>query len=63
MNDTKELEGWLTVREASDESGYAEEYIRKLLRDGEISAVKKGSSWLINKQSLLGYKDKKTQFN
>jgi excisionase family DNA binding protein len=63
MNDTKELEGWLTVREASDESGYAEEYLRKLVRDGEISAIKKGSSWLINKQSLLGYKDKKTQLN
>jgi excisionase family DNA binding protein len=63
MDETKELENWLTVREASDESGYAEEYLRKLVRDGELSAIKKGSAWLISRESLMEYKDKKTQFN
>jgi excisionase family DNA binding protein len=61
MDEIKELEGWLTVRDASDESGYAEEYIRKLIRDGEITAQKLGNMWLVNKQSLMDYKDKKTQ--
>lgn len=63
MDDSKELSDWLTVREASEESGYATEYLRQLVRDGEISAIKKGFSWLISRKSLMEYKDKKTQFN
>lgn len=63
MDDAKELEGWLTVREASDESGYAEEYLRKLVRDGEVEAIKKGSLYLVSRKSLMAYKDKKTHVN
>ena len=62
MDETKELEGWLTIREASDETGYAEEYLRKLIRDGELPAIRKGNAWLIRRNDLK-YKDKKTQFN
>jgi excisionase family DNA binding protein len=57
------LEDWLTVREASEVSGYATEYIRQLIRDGDIDAEKKGFSWLVNRESLEKYKDKKTQVN
>lgn len=63
MNDIKELENWLSVREASKVSGYSVEYIRDLVRIGEIDAVKKGFSWLVNRKSLEDYKEKKTQFN
>lgn len=61
--DESKIEGWLTVREASDVSGYAEEYIRKLVRQKDIEAERKTFGWLINRQSLMDYKDKKTQFN
>lgn len=63
MSEPKELENWLSVREASELSGYATEYLRQLVRDGEIDAVKKGFSWLVSRKSLLEYKDKKTQVN
>lgn len=63
MDDAKELEGWLTVREASLESGYSTEYLRLLIRNGEITAIKRGFSWFVSKESLMEYKDKKTQFN
>lgn len=65
MDEAQELENWLTIREASDESGYAEEYLRKLIRDKELSAVKKGNAWLISLEALreYGYKDKKTRLN
>jgi excisionase family DNA binding protein len=62
MDETTELEGWLTIREASDESGYAEEYLRKLIREGKLPATLKGNSWLIRRDDLK-YKDKKTQLN
>lgn len=58
-----ELSDWSTVREASEESGYATEYIRQLIRDGAIEATKKGFSWLVSRKSLMDYKDKKTQVN
>lgn len=58
MDNVEELENWISVREASEISGYVTEYIRELARDGEINSVKMGNAVLINKKSLKEYMDK-----
>jgi excisionase family DNA binding protein len=44
-----------TVQEASAATGYNAEYIRRLVRNKEIEAVKIGFVWLINGDSLKDY--------
>lgn len=67
MSETaRELESWISVKEASRISGYSTEYIRELARDEVIKATKIGFAVLIDRDDLLRYKekmDKKTQFN
>lgn len=64
MDDTKELDKWLSVSEASELSGYGMDWLRELAKNGDVESVKKGHMVLINRQSLERYvKDKKTQFN
>lgn len=63
MDDSRELEGWLSVREASELTGYSTEYIRNLARSGTIKSEKVGYAVLIDREDLMKYKDKKTQFN
>ena len=56
------LSDWLTVNEAADLSGYHPDYLRYLLRAGEIQAQKWGNSWMVNIPSLLKYQEQvKTQ--
>jgi excisionase family DNA binding protein len=45
----------LTVEEASRQSGYNVEYLRRLIRAGKIEAVKVGSVYLIRAESLNEY--------
>jgi excisionase family DNA binding protein len=47
-------ESW-TVSEAGKETGYNEEYIRRLIRNGDVEAVKVGKIWLIRIASLEKY--------
>lgn len=49
------LGDWLTTREASELSGYHPDYVRKLVKIGEIKARKWGNAWMINRESLLLY--------
>ncbi len=49
-------ETWITVQEAADISGYNAEYIRWLIRGGEIKAKKFGIVWQVSRSSLLTYK-------
>lgn len=50
------LDDWLTSKEAAALAGYHLEYIRRLVRAGELEARKWGSgAWMINKDSLLRY--------
>jgi excisionase family DNA binding protein len=44
-----------TVQEASHETGYNAEYIRRLIRNSDIEAVKVGNVWLIKVESLVNY--------
>lgn len=52
---------WLTIKEASAESGYHEEWLRELLRkyhgatNAPLEFVKKGGIWLIEPNSLREY--------
>jgi excisionase family DNA binding protein len=46
---------WLDVNEAAELSGYHPEYIRRLIRDGEIEAKKFSIVWQVKRISLLDY--------
>ena len=46
---------WLSVSEAAKISGYHPEYIRRLIRDGEIEARKFSIVWQVRRSSLIDY--------
>ena len=46
---------WLSVNDAAKLSGYHPEYIRRLVRDGEIDAKKFSIVWQVRTKSLLDY--------
>lgn len=46
---------WISVEEAAALSGYNAEHIRRLVREGQISAEKKGWMWWIDRKSLTAY--------
>ena len=49
---------WITVSEASKITGYNEEYITRLIREGKIRAKKFSIVWQVNRSSLLEYQEK-----
>lgn len=44
-----------TIKEAAQNTGYHPEYLRRLINDGTINAVKVGTNWLIEVRSLTAY--------
>lgn len=53
------LGDWLTTQEAAELSGYHLEYIRQLIRSGELEARMWGKrAWMVSKESLLAYLQK-----
>jgi Helix-turn-helix domain len=47
---------WISVREAVELSGYDVQHVQRLLRQGKVSAEKKGGhDWWIDKASLQAY--------
>ena len=46
---------WLSVSDAAELSGYHPEYIRRLIRDGEIEARKFSIVWQVRRESLNDY--------
>jgi len=54
------VDGWITTRAAAELTGYNLVYIRRLIKQKRVEAVKAGRDWLINQDSLLAYKDKMT---
>ena len=48
-------EEWLTTGEAAELSRYLVNYLRKLIRRGDIRGRKVSIVWLIDRQSLLDY--------
>jgi excisionase family DNA binding protein len=49
------IKAGLTVRQAAQESGYSQEYIRQLCREGKLEYDRVGTAYLINPDSLKGY--------
>ncbi len=46
---------WITTTEAAKLSGYHPEYIRELIRTGEVEGRKFATVWQVSKQSLSAY--------
>ncbi len=46
---------WLTVKDAAKKSGYDQEHIRRLIRNGEIKGRKFSIVWMVSSTSLLEY--------
>jgi hypothetical protein len=46
---------WITVAQAGEISGYNEEHIRRLLRDGLIAGRKFGIVWQVKQSSIDAY--------
>ena len=46
---------WITTQEAAELSGYHVNYLRKLIRRGDIEGRKLSFLWLVHRQSLLDY--------
>ena len=47
---------YVSVEEAAELTGYAPAYIRRLLRQRKIKAVKKGLMWWVELESIQAYK-------
>ncbi len=54
------MEGYLDTKEAADLTGYSLNYIRKLVRTNKVKGLKVSGVWLIDKDSLLGYRKRAT---
>ncbi|MCB8923995.1 MAG: helix-turn-helix domain-containing protein [Ardenticatenaceae bacterium] len=49
------IDDWITTREAVELSGYHPDHLRRLIREGTISARKFGIVWQVSRQSLETY--------
>jgi len=50
----------ISVKVAVIYSGYNVQYLRRLLRDGKLSGVKLGQTWLIDKRTFEAYLENAT---
>ncbi len=46
---------WITVEDAAKQSGYGEDYIRKLASQKKIKAQKFATVWQVSRTSLIAY--------
>ena len=46
---------WITVSQAAQRTGYNEEHITRLCRQGKIKARKYSIVWQVDRDSLSGY--------
>ena len=51
----RETKKYLSVKSAANFSGYSPQYLRRLLREGRLKAIKIGQVWLIELASLEVY--------
>ena len=51
----------ISVRVAAIYSGYNVQYLRRLLRDGRLTGIKLGQTWLIDKSTFEAYIEKTEQ--
>jgi excisionase family DNA binding protein len=48
---------YLTVEETAEVLGYSIEYVRRMLRNGKLSADKKAGIWLVYRDAVEAYKE------
>lgn len=46
---------WLTVAEAAELSGYHPDYLRRIIRAGDVKGQKFGPVWQVDRGSLRAY--------
>lgn len=51
----KSVPSLASIKEASGISGYHEEYVRYLIREGKVEGIKMGHSWMVWLPSLDTY--------
>jgi len=51
------FDGWIDTSAAQDLTGYTLDYLRQLAREKKVNAEKIGKFWLINRASLLAWRD------
>ena len=49
----------MPISGAAEYLGVSKEYVRRLLRNGQIKGTRFSGIWVVNKQSLEAYKRKK----
>jgi len=49
------IDNHITVQEAAEITGYNIQYLRRLLRNGKLEAIKIGQIWLVDMVSLQDY--------
>lgn len=47
----------ISINGAAFQSGYNVQYLRRLLRDGRLTGMKLGQTWLIDKHAFEAYLD------
>ena len=52
------INNYISVKAAAFHSGYNVQYLRRLLRDGRVSGMKLGQTWLIDKNMFDAYLEK-----
>lgn len=55
------MDKWMTVKEASEASGYTIRWIRQLAREEKIKVKRWGWSFMIDEESLMKYKKEKDE--
>ena len=46
---------WITIKEASELTGYASAHFRRLIGNGQLQATKRGGAWFLHKREVLAY--------
>ena len=55
MEQPMNINDFVTAEQAADISGYDEDYVRSLARQGKIQGQKFGKQWMISRNSLETY--------
>ncbi len=51
------IEDYMTLRQAIRFSGYNDQYLRRMAKEGRIHALKFGQFWMISRRSLEAFMD------
>ncbi len=57
------IEDYMTLRQAVRFSGYTDQYLRRIAKEGRIGAVKFGHFWMISQSSLQAYMERASDRN